>query len=118
MKMYAKFHFYPIYGFRDEDFFLIKIYVVPATNQIKRFRQSRMKCGELFNKHFCKKKTIIPNETAEIDDFHFSQNKALDTLSCHSNESTWTLAKETIIYVEGNVMSMYAKFQPHPSYGF
>ena len=29
----------------------------------------------------------IPNETAEIADFHFSYYKSIDTLHCHGNKS-------------------------------
>ena len=42
--------------------------------------KSLMKCGELFNKHFC----IIPNETVEISNFHFFHYKSMETCSCHS----------------------------------
>ena len=40
------------------------------------------------------------------------------TLSCHSNETTWATATKDIIYVETNVINMYAKFQLHPHYDF
>ena len=33
----------------------------------------------------------------------------METLSCHSNESTWATNIKNIIYVEANVMNMYAK---------
>ena len=42
----------------------------------------------------------------------------METLRCHSNESTWAMAIKIIIYVEANVMNIYAKFQLHPPYGF
>ena len=35
------------------------IYVAPATNQIKQFRQKSYKSGELFNKLFCKNKILL-----------------------------------------------------------
>ena len=44
--------------------------------------------------------------------------KSMETLSCHSNESTWATTIKNIIYVEANVMNMYAKFQLHLPYGF
>ena len=37
----------------------LTIYVAPATNQIKHSDKSLMKCGELFNKHFCKNKILL-----------------------------------------------------------
>ena len=42
----------------------------------------------------------------------------METLSCHSNQSTSAMIIKNIIYVEANVMNMYAKFQLHPPYGF
>ena len=42
----------------------------------------------------------------------------METLSCHSKETTWATTIKNIIYVETNVMNMYAKFQLHPHYGF
>ena len=42
----------------------------------------------------------------------------METLSCHSNESTWVTTIKNIIFVEVNVMNMYAKFQLHPPYDF
>ena len=39
-------------------------------------------------------------------------------LSCHSNESTWATTMKNTIYVEANVMNMYAKFQLHSPYDF
>ena len=39
----------------------------------------------------------------------------MEILSWHSNETTWaTTIKKNTIYVETNVMNMYAKFQLHP----
>ena len=49
---------------------------------------------------------------------HFSHYKSMETLSCHSNESTWAMTIKNIIYVEANVMNMYAKFQLHPPYSW
>ena len=49
-----------------------------------------MKCGELFNKHFCKKKTLLsPNDLAEISNLHFSHYKSMKPISCHSNQSSY-----------------------------
>ena len=36
--------------------------------------------------------------------------KSMETLSRHSNESTWATTIKNTIYVEANVMNMYAKF--------
>ena len=74
--------------------------------------KSRMQHGGLLNKHICEKKSIISSETAETVNFQFSHYKSMGTISCHSNQSSYPL------FVEANVLSMYAKFQIHPPYGF
>ena len=43
--------------------------------------KSRMKCGGLLNKHFCKKSNI-PCDSAEIANFRFSHYKSMETISC------------------------------------
>ena len=78
----------------------------------------RMKHGGLLNKHFCKKKSNIPNDLAEIVNFHFSHYKSMETLCCHSNQSSNPTEIKNINFVEGNVLSKYAKFRLHPLYGF
>ena len=80
--------------------------------------KSRVKHGGLLNKHFCKKKSNIPNDLAKIVNFHFSHFKSTETLSCHSNQSSYPTEIKNITFVEGNVLSKYAKFRLHPPYGF
>ena len=41
----------------------------------------------------------------------------MEPISCHNNQSSYTTRTKNIIYVEANVLSMYAKFQLHPHYG-
>ena len=65
-----------------------------------------------------KKKSNIPNKTVEISNFHFSHYKSLETISCHSNQSSYPTGIKILNFVEGNVLCKYAKFQLHPSYGF
>ena len=61
----------------------------------------------------------IPNDLAEIVDFHFSHYKSMETLSYHSNQSLYpTEIKKNITFIEGNILSKYAKFRLHPQYGF
>ena len=76
------------------------------------------KCGKLFNKHFVKKYSINPNETVEITIFHFSHYKSMETISCHSNQSSYPIEIKNMPFVEGNILCKYAKFQLHPFYGF
>ena len=65
-----------------------------------------------------KKKSNIPNDLAEIVNFHFSHYKSMGTISCHSNQSSYPTGIKNTTYVEANVLSMYAKFRLHPPYGF
>ena len=39
----------------------------------------------------------------------------METLSCHSNQSSGTRTIKHTNFVEANIISMYAKFQLHPS---
>ena len=80
--------------------------------------KSRMKHGGLLNKYFCKKNSNIPNDLAEIVNFHFSHYKSMGTISCHSNQSSYPTEIKNTIYVKANVLSMYAKFRLHPLHGF
>ena len=81
--------------------------------------KSRMKHGGLLNKHFCKKKkSNIPNDLADIVNFHFSHYKSMETVSCHSNQSSYPTKIKNITFVEGKVLSRYAKFRLHPLDGF
>ena len=66
--------------------------------------KSCMKHGRLLNKHFCKKSNI-PNDLAEIVNFHFSHYKSMETLSCHSNQSSYPTEFKNITFVEGNILS-------------
>ena len=47
--------------------------------KLSDFDKGRMKCGELLNKHFCKKISNIPNDSAEIANFRFSHYKGAFT---------------------------------------
>ena len=65
-----------------------------------------------------KKNSNIPNDLAEIVNFHFSHYKSMGTISCHSNQSSYPTGIKNTTYVEANVLSMYAKFRLHPPYSF
>ena len=67
--------------------------------------KSCMKHGRLLNKHFCKKKSNIPTDLAEIIvNFHISHYKFMENLSCHSNQSFYPTELKDINFVEGNVL--------------
>ena len=59
-----------------------------------------------------------PNDLAKIVNFHFSHYKSMETLSCHSKQSSYPTEIKNITFVEDNVLSKYAKFLLHPPYGF
>ena len=42
----------------------------------------------------------------------------METLSCQSNQSSYPTEIKNITFVEGNVLSKYAKFRLHPPCGF
>ena len=78
--------------------------------KIKDLDKIHMVCRELLQEHFCKTSVKISAVTQEINaNFHFSHYISMETLSCHSNESTWATTIKNIIY---------AKFQLHPPYNF
>ena len=65
----------------------------------------------LLQKHFCKTFFLNICSNTEINaNFHFSHYKSMESLSCHSNESTWVTIIKNITYVEANVMHMYESF--------
>ena len=74
----------------------------------------------LLQKHFSKAFVKISAVTEINANFHFSHYMYMymETLSGHSNESTWATTIKNIFYLEANVMNIYAKFQLHPLYGF
>ena len=65
-----------------------------------------------------KKKSNFSSETAETVNFQFSHYKSMGTIKCHSNQSSYPTGIKNTNFVEANVLSMYAKFQLHPLYGF
>ena len=65
-----------------------------------------------------KKSQISSNDLAEIVNFHFSHYKSMETLSCHSNQSSYPTEIKNTTFVEGNILSKYAKFRLDPPYGF
>ena len=103
------------------NYFFLKftLYVAPQPIKLSDLDKSRMKHGGLLNKHFCNKKNSkIPNDLADIVNFHFSHYKSMETLSCHSNQSSYLTEIKNITFVEGNVLSKFAKLRLHPPYGF
>ena len=88
-------------------------YITLATNR-KDLVTSHMKLGELLNNHFCKRIKYFPMRQQKLPICTFpngnykfpKQQRPLDSDT------------KNIIVVEGNVLSMYAKFQLYHPYGF
>ena len=119
---YAKFSFIllTISEKKNFDFFVENLPFMSPRQPIKSsdLDKSCVKHGGLLNKHFCKKKSNILNDLAKIVNFHFSHYKSMEPLSCHSNQSSYPAKIKNITFVEGNVLSKYAKFRLHTPYGF
>ena len=80
------------------------------------YDKSRMQHGGLLNKHACENKNqISPVRQQKLSISHY---KSMGTISCHSNQSSYPTGIKNTTFVEANVLSMYAKFQLHPPYGF
>ena len=105
-----------------EDFFENLPFMSPRQPiKLSYLDKSRMQHGGLLNKHICGKKSNISTKTAETVNFQFSHYKSIKsmgTISCHSNQSSYPPGIKNTTFVEANVLSMYAKFQLHPPYGF
>ena len=86
--------------------------------KLSNLDKSRRQHGGLLNKHICEKKSNISSETAETVNFQFSHYESMGTISCHSNQRSYPTGIKNITFVEANVLSRYAKFQPHLIYGF
>ena len=80
--------------------------------------KSRMQHGALLNKHICEKNQTSPMRQQKLSISSFPHYKSMGTISCHSNRSSYPTGIKNATYVEANVLSMYAKFQLHPPYGF
>ena len=77
-----------------------------------------MKQGGLLNKHFCIFFSNIPNDLAEIVNFHCFHYKPMGAICCQINQSSYPTGMKNTSYVEANVLSMFAKFRLHTPYGF
>ena len=93
---------------KNFDFFFRKFTLMWPRQPIKSsdLDKRRVKHGRLPNKHLCKKKSNIPNDLAKIVNFHFSHYKSMETLSCHSNQSSYPTEIKNIAFVEGNVLDV------------
>ena len=74
-----------------------------ATNQIQRLGKSSRNIS-------VKKYLNICSETAKIANFHFSHYKSMETISCHSNQSSYPIGTKNIIICFPGLWMLYVKF--------
>ena len=73
--------------------------------KLSNLYKSLMKHGGLLIKYFCEKNSNIPNDLAEIVNFHFSHYKSMGTTSCNSNKSSYPTEIKNTPYVQANVIT-------------
>ena len=93
LHMYAKFQLHPPYGFRAEvfEYFLKNFPLCRPLNQSNKAILTKV-VGNVEDNTInisVKKKSNIPNDSAEIVNFLFSHYKPMETISCHSNQSSY-----------------------------
>ena len=122
MNIFAKFQLHLLYGFWGDDFliFFCKLAFRLPWQPIKfsGLDKIHMFGRGLLKEHFW---NICQNICKEIEIkayFHFSHYKSMETVNCHSDESTLATAIKYAIFVEANVMNISTKFQLHPPFGF
>ena len=79
--------------------------VAMKTNQIERFGYKVYIWWRTTQQIFPK----VFSEIAINANFHFSQFKSMENLSCHSNESTCAMAIQNTIFIEASVMNISEK---------
>ena len=105
MNIYAKFQLHPPYGFWGEDFLIIfwkfTLYDWLPWRPIKfsDLDKIHMYRRPLLKKHFCRKKSKYLQWDNKNCHFHFSHYKSMETISCHSNQSSYPIGtkRNTII---------------------
>ena len=119
INIYATFQLHPLMASEKKIFFSLEnlAFLLPwQPIKIGDFDKINVVGRGLLQEHFYKIFVKISAVTQKfpLSNFHFPIStfphyKSMETLSCHSNETTWaTTIKKNIIYVETNVMNMYA----------
>ena len=94
----------------------VRLSVAMATNQNEEFVELLYGWWRTIQQTFIKIK-FFQNNCSEIaikTYFHLSHYKSVETLSSHSNKSTWATPIKNKLFVEANVMNISAQFQLHP----
>ena len=75
------------------------------------FNQKPTKKRELLDDH---EPHSFKVRTRKLAYFHFSHYKSIETLRCHSNQSSYLTGIKTTNYVEATVRNMYTQYKIHP----
>ena len=86
--------------------------------KLRDLYKSRMKCGGLLNKHFCKQNSNISNASAEIVNFHFFHYKSMETISCHSNQSSYPTGIKNVTSFPLSVDANYVQYGKNRTHSF
>ena len=65
----------------------------------------------LLNKHFCIKNQNIPNEIEKIVNFLFYHYKSMETISCHSNQSSYSIEIKNTTFRSPYLQMLYVKYE-------
>ena len=99
---------------------IVENFVVNSTNvtdiRTNQYTNGRRKDKIIYPRHKCRGYIYLQWDSKKAT-FHFSHYKSMDTLSCHSNEST-SATSTRAPFVAANVMNISEKFQIHLPYGF
>ena len=122
MNRYAKFQLHPPYDFWGEDFWIFfenLPFMLPwQPIQFSDLDKIHMNHRGLLKKHFCKKKQNICSETAKIANFHFSYYKSMETITCHSNQSSYPIGTKNNIIRSPCLQMLCVKYGKNPLHGF
>ena len=99
---YAKFQLHPPYGFEKKkilNFFPKNYPWCRPVNQLNKAIWTKVVWNmEDYSINISvKNNSNIPNDLAEIVNFHFSHYKTMETLSCHSNQSSYPTEIKTLL---------------------
>ena len=72
----------------------------------------------MLKEHYCKTFVKIPSQIETKAYFHFSHCKSMETFKLPQQRKHMSNSNKNTLYVEANIIYIYAKFQLHPPYGF
>ena len=98
--MYAKFQFHSLYGFWGEDFSTIYPLCYNGNQSNSAIWTKIIWIVKDYPRNISEKKNLnICSETANIATFHLSHYKSMETISCHSNQSSYPIGTKKHNYL-------------------